>query len=96
MTQDTVPTVEELNRIQAEWMALDPHAPKAEQHRVLALMKKLPETYVSGHDGVGICMYHGGPTSINVPICYALSRCRNLGGRTDVAWNGKLGLWYSL
>ena len=92
----TLPTVSELNDIQAQWMALDSTGPKTEIDRVCKLMEKYPKIYVSGHDGIGVCMYQGQPCSVNVPFEEALKTCHEYGGRTDIAWNGKDGKWYSL
>jgi hypothetical protein len=96
MSTSNQPTVEELNAIQAEWMKLDPHAPTAEKRRVFALMERYPRKFVSGHDGLGVCMVDGQPTSMPIEFQTALNRCKEFGGRTDVAWNGKLGKWYSV
>lgn len=95
-TTKNLPTVEELNRIQAEWMAIDPFAPEAEKKRVFKLMEQFPRTYVSGHDGKGVCNHDGQPTSIAIPFDDALARCKALGGRVDVAWHGGRGQWYAL
>lgn len=89
-------TVEELNEAQADWMALDPHAPIAERKRVFALMERMPKVYVSGSDGAGVCIVDGQPTSMTLTFDKAMERCREYGGRTDVAWNGKLGKWYAV
>jgi hypothetical protein len=91
-----LPTVERLNLIQAEWMKLDPGAPELEKKRVFKLMEEYPATYVSGHDGKGVCQHHGMPCSVTVTFGQALETCKALGGRCDVAWNGKLGVWYSI
>jgi hypothetical protein len=95
-TIEKQPTVEELNDIQAQWMALDYNAPVAERNRVFALMKQLPKRYVSGHDGKGVCVVDSGPLCQTVSFDYALELCAKHGGRTDIAWNGKLGQWYAL
>lgn len=90
------PTVDELNLIQAQWMALDSTGSKAEIDRVCKLMKQYPSVYVSGHDGKGVCMVQGCPMSVTIDFGQALEQCRAYGGRVDLAWNGKLGVWYSL
>jgi len=92
----TEPTVTELNEIQAQWMALDSNGPKAEIDRVCKLMERYPIIYVSGHDGKGVCIVQGSPLSMTMTFDQAMETCRARGGRTDVAWNGKLGIWYSL
>lgn len=91
-----LPSVKELNEIQAQWMALDSTGPKAEIDRVCKLMERYPKIYVSGHDGNGVCIIGGSPFSMTVPFEQALETCRQLGGRVDVAWNGTAGKWYSL
>lgn len=96
MNTTTQPTVDELNAIQGEWMALDAFAPEPEKQRVFGLMKRYPGRYVSGHDGFGVCIMEGCPISTPKPIDQALADCRQYGGRTDVAWNGTLGQWYRL
>ncbi len=90
------PTVEELNEAQAEWMKLAHDAPDAEKRRVFKLMERYPRAYVSGHDGIGVCMLDGMPLSPNIEFNAALATCAVNGGRTDVAWNGKLGKWVRL
>lgn len=89
-------TVEELNEIQRQWMALDSTGPKAEIDRVCKLMREYPRIYVSGHDGKGVCMVDHQPMSVTLNFEQALSQCKEYGGRTDIAWNGHLGEWYSL
>lgn len=96
MKAKTLPSVERLNMIQGEWMCLDSTASESEKQRIFALMKEYPQTYVSGHDGVGVCQHHGSPCSMTVSFGQALERCKELGGRMDVAWNGTLGVWYSI
>lgn len=91
-----LPDVDELNDIQAQWMALAPDGPQHEINRVCKLMEKYPRIYVSGHDGNGVCIVYGCPNSMTVPFAQALETCQALGGRTDVAWNGKLGIWYKV
>ena len=88
--------IEQLNQIQAEWMALDSNGPKSEIDRVCKLMSQYPKVYVSGHDGNGVCIVSGSPMSMTVPFAQALAQCKELGGRTDIAWNGTLGQWYSI
>ncbi len=90
------PTVAELNEIQAQWMKLDPAAPKPEIDRVCKLMAKYPRKYVSGHNGRGVVMMDGEPMNQAMDFGLCLDLCRKHGGRTDIAWNGKLGIWYSL
>jgi len=88
------PTVDELNEIQRQWMALDPHAPEKEIKRVCDMMERYPRRYVSGHDGYGVAMLDGTPMSAHpVPFADALETCRKHGGRVDVAWDGKRGEW---
>ena len=89
------PCVIKLNNIQREWMALQCDAPDQEKRRVFKLMEHYPNCYVSGHDGHGVCVWQGSPCSISVPFEQAMARCKELGGRTDVAWNGKLWEWYA-
>lgn len=96
MKEINQPTVEELNDIQAQWMALDSNAPEPVKKKVFALMKLYPDCYVSGHDGKGVCMVNGGPMCMTVSVDDALELCAKHGGRTDIAWNGKLGQWYAL
>jgi hypothetical protein len=69
---------------------------KDEINRVCRLMDDYPKTYVSGHDGKGVCIVSGSPFSMTVPFNQALQTCKELGGRTDIAWNGTKGEWYSL
>lgn len=96
MNERNPPSVAELNEIQAAWMALQSDAPEREKDAVLRMMERYPRTYVSGHDGIGICMHGGCPMSRNVSFEQAMQTCKAFGGRTDVAWNGKLGQWYAL
>lgn len=92
-----LPTLEELNSIQAEWMKVDPCGDKAECARVCKLMERYPKRYISGHDGVGVTMIDGGPCSATALPLHGptgeIERCRKLGGRVDVIWNGKIGQW---
>lgn len=88
-------TVEELNRIQDEWMKLDSSANIIKQQRVFALMKQLPKVYVSGHDGFGVVYISGMPVNQGETFEKAVARCRAYEGRVDVAWNGKTARWYS-
>lgn len=90
-------TVDELNRIQAAWMALQSDWPEAEKQKVFRDMKeKYPKIYVSGHDGAGVCIIDGIPWSRTKTFDQALADCRELGGSTQVAWNGALGRWYAI
>lgn len=95
-TQDNLPTVEELNYIQFEWMQLDPFAPEPEKKRVFAMMRKYPRIYVSGHDGNGVCMIDGQPWTATAAFADAMRHCKEFGGRTDIAWNGCTGKWYAI
>lgn len=94
-TMKNQPNIERLNYIQAEWMALDCFAPEAEKRRVFKLLDEYPNCYVSGHNGIGVCMIDGCPLSMPVPIESALESCKALGGRIDIIWNGKTGQWKS-
>jgi hypothetical protein len=96
MKKDTLPTVQELNEIHRQWMALDSTGPRAEIDRVCKLMERVPKRYVSGHDGKGVVMVDGGP--LNQPMDFALcvQMCKGHGGRTDIAWHGGRGEWYAL
>lgn len=89
-------TATELNAIQAEWMALDAFAPEEEKKRIFRLMERYPTTYVSGHDGRGVCIHHGQPLSMTVPFSQAMAQCKQLGGLDRIAWNGSKGEWYTL
>jgi len=88
-------TVERANYIQAEWMKLDPSAPKEEKDRVFALMAEYPSTHVSGRGEFGVCMVQGQPCSIPIPFWDAMRACREYGGCTHLAWDGSKGEWYT-
>lgn len=90
-------TVEELNRIQDSWMSLQGDWPEAKKRELFREMnEKYPKGYVSGHDGEGMCVKHGIPWSRVKTFDEALADCRELGGSTQVAWNGALGRWYAI
>lgn len=103
------PTVDELNAIQTQWMALDPHAPKPELDRVCALMKKYPRTHLSVSDDgkTAMPMIDGMPAwAHSQPTERALEWVRDYGRasgridaggcRIDVAWCGSKGQWVKL
>lgn len=96
MKTKELPTVDELNAIQAEWMALNPDAPEKEKQRVFALMRRYPNAYISGHDGRGVVVLDGGPINQAMDFQFCIDLCLKLGGRIDIAWNGRIGQWYSL
>lgn len=91
-----IPGIERLNAIQAEWMELDSNATEKEKRRVFALMELIPNIYVSGHDGKGVCIAHNQPCSVAVDFSAAMDRCRAMGGRADIAWNGTTSQWYRI
>lgn len=94
--KSNIPTVEDLNEIQREWMAVDANGPKSEIDRVCKLMEQIPHCYVSGHDGKGVVIHGGSPCNQPMDFGFCLELCKGHRGRTDIAWNGTLGQWYSL
>lgn len=86
-------TATEANAIHAEWMALESNAPEKEKQRVFALMRKLPQSFVSiGIDRAQVIISgtpaHGCPESIPA----ALERAKRLGVQTALRWNAA-GHW---
>lgn len=85
-------TATEANAIQAEWMALQSDAPKAEKQRVFALMEKLPQHYISctpEQNGLAQVMQHGMPShSRPEPIGEAILRAQRMGVQTSLVWAG--------
>ena len=62
-------TIDELNSIQAEWMALDSNAPKEEQDRVCALMESTPKNYISiNASGLATAMFNHMPLNQPMPL----------------------------
>lgn len=96
------PTLEELNEIQRQWMALSSEAPKAEQQRVFALLKKYPRAHLSvSSDGkMAMPMIDSMPAwASSQPIERALEWIKALPtvtARVDVAWCGSKGQWVKL
>lgn len=98
------PSVDELNEIQRQWMALDCSAPEVEKQRVFKLMDRLPKSYVSASSDLTSAspMLDGSPIwgsgrpiaeAVRVIRDYAIRR-RN--ARADVAWIGSEGKWVSI
>jgi hypothetical protein len=102
--KNTLPTVDELNDIQAQWMKLESTDSEAKKNEVFALMETLPKYYVSASidlkKGFPIC--NGGivwseEREIKLALAY-VSECsqRFSGCRLDVVWVGVLGKWISI
>lgn len=95
MQYTILPTVEQLNYVQGEWMKLDPFAPEAEKQRVFTLMKICPRCYLSKSGDFGICILDGSSWMLPQPISTVLPIVRQHGGRTDIAWDAS-GKWVAL
>lgn len=99
--KNTLPTVEELNDIQTQWMALESTDSEAKKNKVFALMEMLPKYYVSaGSDlkkGFPICnggIVWGEARGIKEALAYVSECSRRFSGcRLDVVWVGSLGKW---
>ena len=89
MKTTTVPTLDELNAIQADWMALAWDAPEAEQRRVIDAMKRTPSVYASVNASAtgAIVMLPGQPMqALPISLDKARKILQEMGARTDVAW----------
>lgn len=103
-----LPTVDELNAAQAEWMALDSNGPKAEINRVIKLYEAtnpLSHLSVSPDRTLAAPMIGGMPIwAAKQPIANAMKWAveYNTGAsakqkiRLDVAWCGSTGKWVAL
>jgi hypothetical protein len=96
-TQKKLPTVEEANRLQAEWMALDSTGPRKEIDRVCKAYKALPVSYISQSDsGQAQVLIHGMPTTAdNRTIEEAEQLAAKCGVQTVLRWNSK-GYWFAV
>jgi len=98
-----LPTVDELNKIQADWMALDPTGDLRERERVIRSMEQYPAVYLSiTPDGAlaNVVVDHmplwanRRPTAEAVEYVKAMRTWKQK--RTDVAWCGQDGKWVAL
>lgn len=82
-------TSEEANEIQREWMELDSSATEKEKQRVFALMRKLPQSYISqAPNGEAMVMVQGQPAhAFNEPIAANIERAKRMGVQTRLRWN---------
>jgi len=101
-----LPTVDELNAIQKQWMELDSNGPKKEIDRVCNLFReKVPVSYVSVSQDKTIAkpMVEGATLWAKArPIAEAIKWLQDYHSstgkpiRTDVAWCGAIGKWVNL
>lgn len=98
-----LPDVAELNRIHAEWMALDSTGPQEEIDRICRLMEQMPHRHlaVNGNATLATPFEHSMPVWANArPIAEAIAWCHERHGyRLDVAWcgsRGPIGRWIGL
>jgi len=63
-------TIARLNEIQSAWMGLSGNAPKAEQRRIMAIMRELPRSHISidTETGEATPMWQGQPMSVPMPL----------------------------
>ncbi len=102
-TKNTPPTVQQLNELQAAWMAIDPtKATPAEQSAICKRLEAYPKAYltISADTKSANAIIDGGQQwSHNRPTQAAidyLKQLRHPGTRTDVAWQGSAGMWVGL
>ena len=91
-------TVEQLNDIQSQWMALDSEDSEQEKKRVFALMDTLPSVHISYDAGSqkGTVLINGSSiVNRHLSLLEAIDLCIQYEGRTDLYWNCK-GEWESL
>jgi hypothetical protein len=87
--------VEELNSIQAEWMALDCNAPKSEQDRVFALMARMPKNYISvNEEGQAVAMWQNQPLNMAMPLADVIEYHGANMDSVSIAW--KCPAWIEL
>jgi hypothetical protein len=98
-----LPTVDELNAVQDEWMKLDSNGPEKEKNRVLALYAAvIPKSYlgVSEDKMLAGLMIDGAPIYANKrPIEEVIKHAQSFPHRvirTDVAWCGSIGRFVSI
>jgi hypothetical protein len=97
---EKLPTVSDLNDIQAAWMSLDLKAPENEKQRVFALMKKLPRSFLSAKEDLSVAM----PIIESMPIWAEMrpidkakkALINHPKARVDCAWVGEKGVWMPL
>ncbi len=82
-------TVEEANKIQAEWMALESNAPEKKQKRVFALMDKFPKKYLSIHSSgaTAVLVVGGMPCNQPMPIADVIRHFSNENFDRTIAWS---------
>lgn len=91
--------VARFNEIQAEWMALDPHASDNEKAEVLTHMKLIPPNFINvSADGLNGVIHIGAqplwPSPRSIECCQVLAEQYHV--RTDIAWCGEKGVWVVL
>ena len=88
-------TVQQLNEIQRQWMALE--AGDSNVAEVTKLMAdNYPSVYLSGSTELDMfnVLFHGSPRFANpMTLASAKAIVEAAGGRTDIAWDGRAGLW---
>jgi hypothetical protein len=92
-------SVEELDAIHREWMALDPCAIKSEKDRVFRLMRDVPSNMIncSADKSTGVVHVGSQPMAATPwPIDQCVLFCKARGYRTDIAWCGSKGEWVNL
>lgn len=97
------PTVQELNQLQTEWMAMDPtKATPAEQAAICKRLEAYPKAYLSisaDTKTANVIIDGAQQWAHNRPTQAAIDYLKQLaypGTRTDVAWQGSAGMWVGL
>lgn len=89
-------TIEELNKIQGEWMALETSAPENEKARVYRLMDKCPKSHLTYDHarafGAWSVVFQGGPVTTGVSKEQAVEIAQKHGIQTNAVWTTS-GCW---
>lgn len=88
-------TVQQLNEIQRDWMALQENDSNVDEV-TRAMAENYPSVYLSGSAELDMfnVLYQGSPRFANpMKLEDAKRQVAKAGGRTDIAWDGRAGLW---
>lgn len=84
----------ELNAIQADWMAISSDSPEKEKQRVFVLMEKIPKVFLSISEEMATVIWNGQPMNRPMSIESALEYHGDIIPEKDIAW--KNGQWVAL